>query len=867
MRGGNWVSSLFTAPTEYHGRIYYDAVDVECTQMPFDLDTDANPFVLEAFQKIIQSFSVKKRHTAESIGSHNHNHESKDSTNTKFNHERADSESESEYHDPTEAANMHISTESLEKTQERTLSSRKQIQLQIQTEIHVPSVASVASVTSVASVASITNLSKDRSPKIPSLSIQPATPHDGFMQEQIPSPDAKNEARTVLESPRSPRSPRRTSHAPFMGNTDLSSSRLASPTQQHPFLGRRSSLAAMLSFSKSADSIRVTSPTHRADAAVHSTGTKQPLSLPTLKETERSHDHADATLGIVQSSLSSSIALRSDYRRQRAASQVYFPQIHITPEKQNDANDQNRTSPPTIKEEHTESVAETHTLAVSHITKVPSRTDLAAREQEKDKEKETIQKGRRNTLWMDPNQAKKLSQWVFKSGSDDESDGETSRMSDLHSTHEDDEIHAPRESDKKKHESTTEASEKTAKATDGKKKRRFLPGFLAKHVSSHSSAVHKTSSTYSTGSTGNSAKYKVVTHEKGSSDPEGLTYIQRANSHDGPIFVMKFNTAGTLLATAGKNGRLVIWEVAESVSKVTSDNQIPDIVLLPNPRILHAHEDDILDICWCEDEDILLTASLDRTVKLWLLSESEPTDTFVHDDVVTCVAFHPQEKRLFVSGSFDKRIRLWDVIDGEVVLERNTDSPVSSIIFVDSGTQIIAGGINGACKIYETEGLAFRTAFDIKQKRSIKSFGKRITGFDLTKAGDKLLVSSCDSRIRLYNLNDLTLFCKYQGHELSQSQIRASFGPGGDRIIVGSENHGVYVWDTKMTYNPRNTLKYNERRDRNKYWEKIEGHSNIVTGAIYHPHNGSLILTSDYGGTIHIFHKPYANLAASVSHA
>ena len=36
-------------------------------------------------------------------------------------------------------------------------------------------------------------------------------------------------------------------------------------------------------------------------------------------------------------------------------------------------------------------------------------------------------------------------------------------------------------------------------------------------------------------------------------------------------------------------------------------------------------------------------------------------------DIVTCVEFHPAHDRYFISGCFDKRLRVWDILpDGNV---------------------------------------------------------------------------------------------------------------------------------------------------------------------------------------------------------
>ena len=39
----------------------------------------------------------------------------------------------------------------------------------------------------------------------------------------------------------------------------------------------------------------------------------------------------------------------------------------------------------------------------------------------------------------------------------------------------------------------------------------------------------------------------------------------------------------------------------------------------------------------------------------------------------------------------------------------------------------------------------------------------------------QVLVTSNDSRVRLYDLRDLTLTCKYKGYANNSSQIKASF--------------------------------------------------------------------------------------------
>lgn len=72
---------------------------------------------------------------------------------------------------------------------------------------------------------------------------------------------------------------------------------------------------------------------------------------------------------------------------------------------------------------------------------------------------------------------------------------------------------------------------------------------------------------------------------------------------------------------------------------------------------------------------------------------------------------------------------------------------------------------------------------DLKLKRNLWCWlhtGSKITGIKTaTLNGDpdavKVLITSNDSRIRLYNLRDKVLEMKFKGHENTSSQLRASF--------------------------------------------------------------------------------------------
>ena len=69
-------------------------------------------------------------------------------------------------------------------------------------------------------------------------------------------------------------------------------------------------------------------------------------------------------------------------------------------------------------------------------------------------------------------------------------------------------------------------------------------------------------------------------------------------------------------------------------------------------------------MAWSSDSRLLVTASDDKTLKIWELSSGKSLKTLKgHSNYVFCCNFNPQSN-LIVSGSFDESVRIWDVRTG-----------------------------------------------------------------------------------------------------------------------------------------------------------------------------------------------------------
>ncbi|XP_061595633.1 WD repeat-containing protein 44 [Cololabis saira] len=375
------------------------------------------------------------------------------------------------------------------------------------------------------------------------------------------------------------------------------------------------------------------------------------------------------------------------------------------------------------------------------------------------------------------------------------------------------------------------------------------------------------------------AKFKAAHSFKGPFDFDQIKVVQDlSGEHMGAVWTMKFSHCGRLLATAGQDNIVRIWVLKtafdyfnnmrlkyntegrvspspsqESLCSSKSDTDpgascIPEdpdtedknAPFRPVPFCKYkGHTADLLDLSWSKNF-FLLSSSMDKTVRLWHISRRECLCCFQHIDFVTAIAFHPRDDRYFLSGSLDGKLRLWNIPDKKVALWNEVDGQtrlITAANFCQNGKYAVIGTYDGRCIFYDTERLKYHTQIHVRSTRGRNKVGRKITGIEPLPGENKILVTSNDSRIRLYDLRDLSLSMKYKGYVNSSSQIKASFSHDYSFIVSGSEDRYVYIWSTYHDLSKFTSV----RRDRNDFWEGIKAHNAVVTSAVFAPNPGLIV--------------------------
>ncbi|KAI5074695.1 hypothetical protein GOP47_0010656 [Adiantum capillus-veneris] len=332
-------------------------------------------------------------------------------------------------------------------------------------------------------------------------------------------------------------------------------------------------------------------------------------------------------------------------------------------------------------------------------------------------------------------------------------------------------------------------------------------------------------------------RVKVHARRKSTKDFTDLYLRQEIQAHVGAIWTMKFSFDGSFLASAGQDKVVRVWQVVEHdrgghlPSDISGDSLLMvETTHVDNPLQCHnhlkgsvkesstgvsspcwsskpffllekpkhaflGHKEDVLDLSWSKSQ-LLLSSSMDKTVRLWNVISGECVRIFAHNDYVTCIQFNPVDDGYFISGSLDGKVRIWSIKDRQVVDWVDLCEMVTAACYTQNGQGAVVGSYKGTCHLYKTSDskLQFDTKFEVQRKRKRRSQGKKkITGFQVVPGDEgKILITSSDSRIRVY---DGSKVCsKYIGLRNSNSQISASFSSNGMYVICASEDSRVCIW-------------------------------------------------------------------------
>ncbi|KAK8184641.1 WD40-repeat-containing domain protein [Phyllosticta citribraziliensis] len=306
-----------------------------------------------------------------------------------------------------------------------------------------------------------------------------------------------------------------------------------------------------------------------------------------------------------------------------------------------------------------------------------------------------------------------------------------------------------------------------------------------------------------------------------------LTAVLELRHHADEVWFLRYSNDGSMLATCGKDQRVVVYSTSNYQEKFT----------------LRGHDAGVCYVAWSPDDKRLISCSKDNSAKMWDTSSG----ALVHsldsgfDYPVTAAAWAPNGET-FVTGSQDsnaalclwskdcQRIHTWK--DDVVERERGVALRVNDVGITPDASRLVA--------LLESHIVVYD--FVTREKlREFEMLENKPTSLSISSCGTSMLVSMNENKICLMDIDTGEVLHRYEGQKQVKYIIRSAFGGANENFVVsGSEDSRVYIW-----------------RSNGHLVEALEAHRpGCVNCVEWHPRDPTVFASAGDDRTVRIWTRP-----------
>jgi WD40 repeat protein len=259
--------------------------------------------------------------------------------------------------------------------------------------------------------------------------------------------------------------------------------------------------------------------------------------------------------------------------------------------------------------------------------------------------------------------------------------------------------------------------------------------------------------------------------------------IDRLSAHASAVSACALTRDGRRAVSASQDRSLKLWDLSAFGSV---------------PREVHAAS--ITACAMTPDESTAVSASEDGLLKVWELATGKRrVNLEEHKAWVTACALSTNGLRV-VSGALDGNLRIWNVPSGTCIQSVQGHADRVIICAILPGDQIISASHDGWIKIWKLIDLA-----------PVRTLGEHdaLECFAVRADGASALSVSRDGTAKLWNLDNYD--CERTLEDLGSGVLCCALTPDGGRAVVGREDGAIEVYDI-VSGQPLATIRGHEGR-------------------------------------------------------
>jgi WD40 repeat protein len=239
--------------------------------------------------------------------------------------------------------------------------------------------------------------------------------------------------------------------------------------------------------------------------------------------------------------------------------------------------------------------------------------------------------------------------------------------------------------------------------------------------------------------------------------------------HTEPVWGITFSPDGKTLAAGSRDGTVKLWEVATWLVRIT----------------LHGHTDWVRSVVFLGDGGELLSAAIDGTLVLWNLAEVQGRTFGEPESSCWTMAVAPNGK-LLAAVSQDGSISIWDVATGRKLATYPSDRIcVAAVAFTPDSQRLAAARMDGTVKLWDV--------LPGKAPLIFRAHAANANAVAFSPDGRILATGGSDGTINLWDTATVASRGTLTGHTHGISSL--VFAPGGRTLASGSWDKTVRLWD------------------------------------------------------------------------
>ncbi|KAM3939577.1 U3 small nucleolar RNA-associated protein 15 homolog [Leptodactylus fuscus] len=183
------------------------------------------------------------------------------------------------------------------------------------------------------------------------------------------------------------------------------------------------------------------------------------------------------------------------------------------------------------------------------------------------------------------------------------------------------------------------------------------------------------------------------------------------------------------------------------------------------------------------DKFRIVSGSDDYASKIWDIPNGIEISTYKeHTDYVRCGCASKLNDDLFVTGSYDHTVKLFDARTEKSVMTMEHEQPVESVLLFPSGGLLVSAGGR------------FVKVWDLLKGGqllvSLRNHHKTVTSLCLSSSGQRLLSGSLDRHVKIYSTTNYKVVHSF---DYAASILSLALAPDDEMIVVGMTNSVLNV--------------------------------------------------------------------------